>query len=465
MTGGQTYGAAAWRDGGGGATTNASLGAVAVLLVLGLGGYLVHPVLGFGVIALLAAPVFVVAPKYALLALVALLPFDAVSALDANGATLTRLLGMAIMGGWVVHVLVEGTTVRVTRSAMVLALYVAFAALSIGWAADPGVAVRALATLVQLLLLGILMADVVREPADIQRTVDAMLVGSLLLAVAVLWEIPADGLKRATFTFGPTSINPNFLGGMLALPAVAALGLGRMRGPWGWWRLATVVPITLALFLTGSRGATIALVAGVLVVGALRRRIGLGVVVLGVAVTLLLPAIVPDAVLDKLLTRYSSAEEDRLSGRMDIWRVALVMAEDKPLQGTGYGGFQDAFYRYMLTAPVDPHFARMHSRGNRASHNIYLGTLAELGIVGLGILVVALWTHGRALWRARLAALRRRDETMARLTLALLGVFATLAISGTTIDLLDAKAPWVWLALMQAAACVAARPVRAGSRA
>jgi O-antigen ligase len=322
------------------------------------------------------------------------------------------------------------------------------------------VAIRALATLLQLLLLGILVADVVREPEDIQRTLDVMLASAFVLAVLVLWEMPPGSVKRATFTFGGATLDPNFLAATLALPAVAAIGVGTARGTWGWWRLAAVLPIALALFLTGSRGAGVAAVGGVLVVGALRRRVGLGVVALGVALTVLLPMMVPDAVVDKLLNRYSTAEDDRLSGRMDIWRVALVMAEDKPLQGTGYGGFSDAFYRYMLTAPVDPHFARAHSRGNRASHNIYLGTLAELGVVGVALLAAALWVHGRALWRARLAALRRHDETTARLTLALLGVFASLVLAGSTLDLLATKAPWVWLALMQATACLTPRQAR-----
>ena len=74
MTGGQAFAAETWRDGG--TSTTLWLGAGIVLLVLGIAGFLVHPALGLGAIALLAAPVFVVAPKYALLFLVALLPFD-----------------------------------------------------------------------------------------------------------------------------------------------------------------------------------------------------------------------------------------------------------------------------------------------------------------------------------------------------------------------------------------------------
>jgi O-antigen ligase len=108
----------------------------------------------------------------------------------------------------------------------------------------------------------------------------------------------------------------------------------------------------------------------------------------------------------------------------------------------------------MLTAGVDPYFAHEHSRGNRAAHNVFLRALAELGVVGLVLLVGALWTHLRGLWRARAAALRRRDGDQARLALALLGVLASAVLFATTLDLLDTKAPWMWLGMAQALICM-----------
>ena len=95
---------------------------------------------------------------------------------------------------------------------------------------------------------------------------------------------------------------------------------------------------------------------GLLLVAALRRRVGVRLAVGAVGLAVLLPVVVPQATMDRLTSRYSAAEEDRLSGRMDIWRVAVAMAEDRPLQGQAYGGFPDAFYHYMLTADVDPYF-------------------------------------------------------------------------------------------------------------
>ena len=424
-----------WRNGGTAAAPWVAAGAL--VLAVGIGAFSVHPLLGAAVLGGFAVPLFVVAPQHAFLLFVALLPFDAVSSLQSDGGaggggvTITRLLGLALFAGWIMHLVVERKRVRLTRGARWLVAFVAFATLSVAWAADPGVSLRAVVTLAQLLLLAVMGSNVLREPRDVQRVLDVLLASTALVALLMLGEVNPAG-HRLTFTFGGETVNANFVAATLVFPAVAAVALGPAGGVWGWWRFVAVAPIAIALFLTGSRGGAAALVGGLLIVAAVRRRVGVRLAIGAMLLAVVLPAMVPQATMDKLTSRYSAAEEDRLSGRTDIWRVAMAMVEDKPLQGQAYGGFTDAFYQYMLTAKVDPEFGRLHSRGNRAAHNIYLGTLAELGVVGVGLLVAALFAHWRGLWRARLGALRRGDEATARLVLALLGVYASILIFGAT---------------------------------
>ena len=81
-------------------------------------------------------------------------------------------------------------------------------------------------------------------------------------------------------------------------------------------------------------------------------------------------------------------------GRADYWRVAARMVEREPLLGEGAGGFER---RWLEERPAE--------HNARDAHNLYLETLAELGPVGLALLLVALGAPLAGLGRARHAVL------------------------------------------------------------
>jgi O-antigen ligase len=438
------------------------IGVAVLALGAGAAACFASPALGVAALALPAAPLLVVAPDLAILALVAALPFDALAALDDTGMlTLTRLLGIAVLGGWVVHVVAHPKQrVRLGRPGLLLLAYVAFAAVSIGWSPDTDVALTALMTLAQLFLLYVMAANVFDDWSRIARGLDVLLLSTAVLAVIVLVQNPGAqnggfGLARAVVHYGTHTTNPDPLAYQLALPAVAALAFRPRGAPLGWWRLGAMVLIGLALVSTGTRGGALAAGAGLVTLAAVRPRIGVRVLAALALVTLLLPAVLPGGAIDILRARWEASGDDRLSGRLDIWRVGLAMMADRPLHGTGFGGFQDTFYQYMLETPVDPHFALIHSRGNRAPHNIYLSTFAELGLIGGGLLTLALAAHARALWQLRRAARQVGHDHAEDIALALLAILVTLLVAGSNGDLLLEKTPWLLLAIMQGASIAA----------
>ena len=67
------------------------------------------------------------------------------------------------------------------------------------------------------------------------------------------------------------------------------------------------------------------------------------------------------------------------NGRSDYWRVARTMVSEEPLLGTGAGSFEAHWFRERSVA--------FHARD---AHNLYLETLAELGPVGLALLLATL---------------------------------------------------------------------------
>src|SRR5262245_35100022 len=101
------------------------------------------------------------------------------------------------------------------------------------------------------------------------------------------------------------------------------------------------------------------------------------------------------------------------SSRVDYWRVAAQGAADHPLLGSGAGSYRRYWYRH-----------RSVDQPARDAHSLYLELLAELGPVGLALLLTAL---GAPL----VAGVRARDS----LTPAALGPFvAYLAHAGQDWD-------------------------------
>jgi len=424
------------------------------LLFVGIAAYLVSPKLGILALGLPAAPLLVLYPQLGLLGVIALIPFDSIASLvPSRTFTLTRLVGMAVMGGWVVNLLVRRERVTLGTSAILLLAYVAFALISLGWAPDPAESMQRVKTLVQLVLLYCMAVNLLRTPAMIERALDVLLVSTVLVSVVVILQYDPEASSRASLTLGETNTNPNYLAATLVGPAVAAAALGAARGRFGWWRFAAFGCLLLATIVTGSRGGLLALATGVAVIGVLRPRIGVRLALGVFLIVPTLPFLVPSQVLERQIERFQRLGEDRGSGRLDIWRVGAVMARENPVIGVGFGSFNREFYRYMYSghAVVDPRWAQTKLWGGADPHNIYLRTAAELGAVGLTLLLLALAAHAAGVYRAyrRGGADRNRDNV---LPVALLGMFAAFALMSSTTDTVGTKEVWLLLALMQGAA-------------
>src|SRR5262249_61038761 len=81
----------------------------------------------------------------------------------------------------------------------------------------------------------------------------------------------------------------------------------------------------------------------------------------------------------------------------------------------------------------------------------HLGTFAELGLIGGGLLTFAFAAHARALWQLRRAARQVGHDQAEDIALGLLAILATLLVAGSNGDLLLEKTPWLLLAVMQGA--------------
>ena len=156
--------------------------------------------------------------------------------------------------------------------------------------------------------------------------------------------------------------------------------------------------MTLSLLTTFSRGGYMGFGVGLL--GALyvsHRGLGRAISVrpiILVATLCLVPFAVSPQLIESVQTRFSTDTYKRAKrksytqfgvadsfsgGRLQIWKAAIEMAQDKPLFGVGFHAFELELPKY-------------HPQGlTNYPHNQYLGALAEGGLVWLAALLILFW--------------------------------------------------------------------------
>jgi O-antigen ligase len=193
-----------------------------------------------------------------------------------------------------------------------------------------------------------------------------------------------------------------------------------------------------AIIFSGSRGATLGLVASallyVVLVSKKKMRDGVGLVVVAVAVLLVLP----DAFWERMSTIRIGAEQTEGSAqeRMHMMTAAFWAVVDKPLFGVGPDCWL-AVSEYYSGLRFDP-------------HNIWLKLTAEIGIPGLILYLIALGGTIGQLFRARKLALRRRDSECANLATALIMVIIGFLMPSTFLSHPFAEWLWAWLCIANA---------------
>jgi hypothetical protein len=164
------------------------VGAGAAVLAAGALGFVTDTRLG---LVALAAPVgflVVTAPAAGAAVLLFALPLEELAALAPGGfLTLHKLLGMVVVGGWLLHALLQRRPIGAPSIALLPGAFVLWGAVSALWAVDPGAATHATVTLVQLLALYLLVVNVLDTPASLRRALHAHVAGAVVLCVFGLY--------------------------------------------------------------------------------------------------------------------------------------------------------------------------------------------------------------------------------------------------------------------------------------
>jgi O-antigen ligase len=222
--------------------------------------------------------------------------------------------------------------------------------------------------------------------------------------------------------------------------------------------LAGAVIVMLAAALdTLSRGGLLAMVAVLVVLAILPAGALLGTprrkatVLLGVlaaaAVVFTLPGLGSRVVsrAQTIFTTTDTSSASAGSGRSEIWLAARHAVGDHPLLGTGFGAFPGVSAQYLLTTPgVD---TQIFSPRPIEVHSAFLGTAAEVGLIGLVLFAGMLVSTALALRRTAVQAFRSGAPFVGRVANACLLALLAWGISSLFLETETARAVWILIGL------------------
>jgi O-antigen ligase len=370
-----------------------------------------------------------------------LLPFEGVlvvtDASQGPGPTITRFLGLFTILVLVAKGAVEKKLKSPDKIATWWTLFILYAFLSVVWAIQPEFVYPRLPTALGLLLVYLVVSSYQVQKNDYETIKTMALMGGFLTALIMVYQFVSSTAiaSRMALSMGDVESGLNKQGFDLLIPM--AIGIGKMmEDKTKLWRKGVfglmVVVCIFAVIITGSRGNLSAVLGMVLVcivsVKGLKNKILIsGLFVLATA--LIIPFI-PPFVIDRIQEAISS----HASGRSDIWFVGWKSLEKYWFFGAGLDNFTKAYTEFIAYTPV---FIGV----DRASHNIFVGLLVELGLVGISIMLVAMITHYRAI---RTELLQSDNDR-----LMLYAAFWGIIISGLSQDILWYKSFWLlWILIV-----------------
>jgi putative inorganic carbon (HCO3(-)) transporter len=439
---------------------------VAVGLLVG-GAAAVQPGLAIAAVLALALLPLVLAKPF--VGFAALLFF---SFLESYGAlpgalSLTKILGGILVLAWLAFVATRSRAERHARGllsrqpflAAALALFVAWAAMSLVWAEDPTVAQGSVMRFALNFVLFPIALVAVRSRGHVLWLV-AIFTAAAFTTVAFGLAEGKVSDPEAEGRLGGAGINPNQLGSYLVVAAIFMAVLVANRR-WSAVTRAGLLAIAglaaVSVFLTVSRGALVGLGAALLltpfVIGRGRRT---GAVLLAAVAALGTFGWFATFATADAAERVLHPERVGASGREDVWRVGWRMVEDEPLHGIGAGNFPVSAVHYLLRPGITERDEIIVDE-QKVAHNIYLTVLAELGAVGLALFLFILLESFRSALRAARAFAERGDRVMELVTRGWFIALVSMAVVGFFSSALYSKQFWLLVATTPALLALAER--------
>ncbi|MFH0731636.1 MAG: O-antigen ligase family protein [Candidatus Omnitrophota bacterium] len=230
----------------------------------------------------------------------------------------------------------------------------------------------------------------VKDKDEIRRIVSLVVLITVCISFLLVFEyLRVRGAEdfdkmRVSGIFG----QPNRAGAFFVYYGLIlfAIFLNNLRSFKHWFLIFPILVQARALMYTFSRGAIAAFLFAILFMTFIRNKIIFILLIFSLVFVVLNPKLMPSALYERFSSTFleegqaaqgdvKDSLEPSAQRRITIWEGAILMIEEHPLFGIGYGLFPSTISSYASIHKVD-------------SHNTYITLAAELGLVGL---MVFLW--------------------------------------------------------------------------
>jgi O-antigen ligase len=384
-----------------------------------------------------------------------------IEAARVEGTTITRVLAPIALLVILVQLIRGRASIRSGPILLWAGAYGLWALASGLWTTSSAGTVFQLSSLSIAVVYMLAFASLIESSRDLERVVWMVVVASAVFAALSLQHVSEALHLRQVFHAGRTQGgigDPNAFAAtqLIAVPLVFALAGQVKKRSLQIGLYVTAVVIIGSILDSLSRGGLIGLAVLLVLLAVVpfrfvfrtrrNKTIALLVVALGVAT---LSVRYSSEVTRRVQATFNQADPGASSGsgRTYLWLAARTSIEERPLLGLGYGGFRPASNELLLRTPgVDLNVYQIRA-GGQPAHSAYIGSLAELGVVGLVLYLSLFIAAGHSLRRAAIPARKARAFFAGSVAGALQLSLVAWAVSSLFLSAETSRAFWIILGI------------------
>lgn len=288
---------------------------------------------------------------------------------------LTRIIGMVAFGLMGISLMVHGLHTKFSLFHLVIALFGVWLSVSLMWSPDIERGSQLLFTILQLLTISILVTLVIYNKYTLLLFYQSYTLGNLVGAGIIIYNYlnNIESVYYGRFAIPNLDIDGQSVMLTLAIPMAAYLStLSQSK----WLKMlytASIPLIMFAVFLTGTRTASVVAIIGIAYWLFSYRNasvlIKTSFIVVFILSAITVFTLAPQKSVDRIFTTGESITKGTLNNRTVIWGASFEQWKKVPLVGVGIGSLG-----YALNS--------LHVEYSDA-HNAYLHIMVENGIIGL----------------------------------------------------------------------------------